>query len=162
MTIEFEIFAHFCSKLMNIRSGWRELRVCLIQRESHEVLESVSIWLDLKCILNLGSILDIKTIILRSSVEAWARWTIARLIRCGAWVSELFDFIRQVLRLREAFIMAWWKVCRLRSYFRISLVDIRKLEWFGTHADDLASELLTTWLWLRIVRIRWLSITWWH
>ena len=161
MAIEFEIFAHFCSKLMNIRSGWRELRVGFIQRESHKVLEGVSIWLDLKCILNLGSILNIKTLILRSSIEAWARGAIARSIRGGAWISELFDFIRQVLRLREAFVMAWWKVCRLRSHFRISLGDIRKLEWFG-HAYDLASELLATLLWLRVVRIRWLSITWWH
>ena len=70
MAIEFEIFAHFCSKLMNIRSGWGELGVSLIEGEAHQVLEAVSICLDLKCVLNLGSILYIKVLILRSSVEA--------------------------------------------------------------------------------------------
>ena len=57
MAIEFEIFAHFCSKLVYIRSGWRELRIGLVERESHKVLEGVSIRLNLKSILNLGSIL---------------------------------------------------------------------------------------------------------
>ena len=55
---------------MNIRSGWGELGVSLIEGEAHQVLEAVSICLDLKCVLNLGSILYIKVLILRSSVEA--------------------------------------------------------------------------------------------
>lgn len=149
MAIEFEILAHFCSKLVNVWSGWREFGVLLVQRESHQVFERVAIRLDLKWILNLGSILLIHVPIMRNVVKARAGGTVARSISGGAWISDLLDFVRQVLCLRETLVMAWGKMCWLRSYFRISLGHIRNLEGLArAETDDLASDLATTVLWL--------------
>ena len=165
MAIHLEIFAHFCSKLMNIRSGWRKLGVPLVQREFHQVLGKVSIWLNLRSILNFGSILEIKVLILRSSVETWAWRAVTRPVCGGTWISDLLDLVRQVLRLREALVMSRWKMCWLRSYLRVSLGDNRQLELIGAvQAHNLASELAAMVLWPLgvITGFRRCTITWWR
>jgi len=72
MAIQLEIFAHFCSKFMDIRSGWGELSVLVSEGKSHKVFERVDIRLVLDTCLNFGSsfVLYNKFVIL-SGIEAF-------------------------------------------------------------------------------------------
>ena len=57
LAVEFEVFAHFCSKLVDIGSGWRELGILLAEGQAHEVLEGILFAVvSLHVLLNLGSI----------------------------------------------------------------------------------------------------------
>lgn len=110
MAIQLEIFAHFCSKFVDIRSGWSELSILVGKGKSHKIFERVHVGLVLDTILNLGSefVLYNKFVIL-SGIEAFdltAAGVEARIISSGTWLSLLFRFLRENLTLRKAIIVS--------------------------------------------------------
>lgn len=163
VTIQFEVFAHFCSKLVDIRSGWSELSIVLAQGETQQLLEWVLASLIEWCSMNFGSVFILynKAVILSiTERHLTIACVVARFLGGSTWVPCLFDLVWDVLRVRDAIVIAWWMVSGLGSHFGINLSFYPwKLERLTTY-DDQALNLTTIAVWLTefFIRIGWLGI----